>query len=647
MGGKDFSMSDPSKISTTFGVSSFLDDICQIYYTPVFSTKHFGKISDLMSATLQSQIPQNFPIRFILLNTASSAFFAQTNESETLTEPIIIECGIDKNQLALGVSFRVKEIETIAPEEITSRLDQKKYISEFDICISNLKTTAHRIALRYSPVDLKFEIVSVFEFSKNRLETYSNSQNKLEIIKIDKPVQKMSKSENYIQLGDLDYTKLLEDDSPGKKIAPSPTGAFLVKSTENQTPEANTLIQGNKEYDQTLLVKDENEENLERFTVVKGNKEKEQDETKIIIKGGGDVASQEKYYLNIIEDLKTKIRALERKSRQNNTQSEDDQNENQTSEPSGVKGLFNKIWPFNSSKTEGTTEELLEEGEIKTEQVEDKISEHAKKTIIADNKTNAITVVQSEISTEENSEPEINQMITNISKVEKEATEIKNEISSPRAKRWVDGLMGELVAEKSKLQDLAKKLTTSVRQKELEYKNKERIFQEELKKRDEILRQKNYALTRVKEQLGQSNIALERIKVTNQKSTEDAHYKQKYSTLQKLLTTSKNENIQLINKIDELRNQLNNSQLTAKPRGPSITDFATLQAKQERAVRQSDEFRKSNQQLILKLNTYKREFEKILAENKQLKATKAQPPLATKTIPTPESDENGSSSQAA
>jgi hypothetical protein len=195
-----------------------------------------------------------------------------------------------------------------------------------------------------------------------------------------------------------------------------------------------------------------------------------------------------------------------------------------------------------------------------------------------------------------------------VTKAQGEANDVKKEMGSTRAKRWVDGLMSELVAEKARLAEASKALNTSIRQKEIEFRTKETILTEELKRRDDLIRQKTNALNRLKDQLSQAAMSAERLKASKGGAGDDAHYKQKYGLVQKMLNSAKEENAELTEKIEDLKNQLMSAQLSSSKRqGPSMTDFSALQAKYERSLRQADEFKKTNQQLLDKLAEAKKE----------------------------------------
>ncbi len=188
-----------------------------------------------------------------------------------------------------------------------------------------------------------------------------------------------------------------------------------------------------------------------------------------------------------------------------------------------------------------------------------------------------------------------------VDKIQKEAMELKKVVKDEKTKRWVDNLTRDLIAEKSNLRDTAKRISQSVRQKELEFKNKSSQLEEKIRKSDEALAQKSTALNRAREQLAQMTRSIDRMKQAAQDAGEVATLKQKYQLSQKVLQSSKEENLQLQQKLDDARAQVNKLQVSGGNRGPSQTEYAVLQNKYERTFKQVDDMKRINQQLTAQL----------------------------------------------
>jgi hypothetical protein len=188
-----------------------------------------------------------------------------------------------------------------------------------------------------------------------------------------------------------------------------------------------------------------------------------------------------------------------------------------------------------------------------------------------------------------------------ISKAQHESVELKKRVKDDKVKQWMDGFMGELVAEKGRLHELAKKVNMSIRQKELEFKNKEQAMYEDVRRRDEQIRQKDYAVVRAKDQISQLATALDRAKRSGATSSDDAGYQQKFQHVTKMLSSTKDENHHLSKKIDDLKKQLTIAKTLGKNQGPSVQEYNALQDRYEKQLKQMDEFKRQTQLLTEKL----------------------------------------------
>jgi hypothetical protein len=187
-----------------------------------------------------------------------------------------------------------------------------------------------------------------------------------------------------------------------------------------------------------------------------------------------------------------------------------------------------------------------------------------------------------------------------------EALSVKREIKNPKAGKWVDNLMGSLLAERSRLAELGKKVHLSVRLKEMEFKDKLSVLQEEVRKRDAAIVQKTAALARAKDNLSKVTETNEKLKVIAQNSEEDIHYKQKYDMTYKMLELSKEENAKISQRADELKAQLNTALANSKSSPAAASQMLVLQGKYERLFKQAEEFKKANRQLMERLNEPRR-----------------------------------------
>ncbi len=176
-------------------------------------------------------------------------------------------------------------------------------------------------------------------------------------------------------------------------------------------------------------------------------------------------------------------------------------------------------------------------------------------------------------------------------RVSRDAAEIKAEIQGPKARSWFDGFMGDMLAEKARLLEMVRQVRASVKQREHECSSVEKRLLEEVRLRDELLKQRSSALARAKEQLTlMASNASDRSEKSGAKSAADAVLKQKYEVSQLLLASARKENSQLRDKISDSWEQIKKARTV-------VGEFAAMKSKHDRAVRQLDEVRKANQLL--------------------------------------------------
>jgi hypothetical protein len=249
-------------------------------------------------------------------------------------------------------------------------------------------------------------------------------------------------------------------------------------------------------------------------------------------------------------------------------------------------GLLSKIWPFRKRKSR-SEDEILEE-------IEGAPADGRQRGASEEGKSDLVTA------------PMLNELESHLehsfSKVQQEAEEAKGELPTPRAKAFVDGLMSEILTEKSRLTELAKSIGNTIRSKEQELKNRERSFHNELANRDQVLKQKDFNLARLKEQLAQANVAIERLKAASNVGPDRSKTEQKLTMANNLLKTVREENHALKTKIDEMKSQLSLAQTVSMSRGPSVSEYTAVKGKVDQLQRQADELKRANQLLQEKLD---------------------------------------------
>lgn len=274
----------------------------------------------------------------------------------------------------------------------------------------------------------------------------------------------------------------------------------------------------------------------------------------------------------------------------------------------GIKKLFGKVWPFKKkiepAPETDSTFQVIDDPSTGAVKKKTKSAKAALNEGVEDASDEPIEDAAANSLLQEIRGGHFDQLV---SRVQKESADIKNELTSAKAKQWIDGFMGELIAEKARLHEMAKKLNASIRQKENEYKKRQAEIQSEVKTRDDLIRQKSYALGKSKEQLMQLTTELNNLKANSKMNGADGIVKQKLNHVQKMLSSAKDENAVLNKKLEDLKTQLTVAQQQAKARVSTQSELAGLQAKLDRAQRQAEEFKRTNQQLADQLNEAKRD----------------------------------------
>jgi hypothetical protein len=186
-----------------------------------------------------------------------------------------------------------------------------------------------------------------------------------------------------------------------------------------------------------------------------------------------------------------------------------------------------------------------------------------------------------------------------IEALKKDAMAFANDKTAKRVKKLAEEMMGQLVEEKAKLYTLTRKLSWSVKKRDMEARNREKALQEELKRRDEMLKKKDVTVGHVRSQMAQLNMNMERLKNTAHGAVEDQQYRKRFDHLQKLYLAAKDESMRHLREIDKLKKQLTQARYAAvSTPGPVTDETNELRETAEKTKRQAEEFRRMNKQLV-------------------------------------------------
>jgi hypothetical protein len=618
----------------TMGVAGALSESCEVLYSSVFNTRHLGQIADLLVARLRGMGSDELRFRMVITLAVFEAYKGQTTEktdtSFNLSDPLHLECGFDEEKIALAITYAFPDGANVDFANLPQKIQSGSMQGYFEVLLGELHKHAHRLVIKYFKVEKKVEILCMFALDGKIDPALVRESAPLEVIGAD-DAEETPKTSSYMELGDLDYVGLLKDATPADIPEDEDVRTFAQSAVEM---EERILVKGKKDPNQAkIIVSGATDKRDDAKIVVKSGTADERDLTKItiksdanesddgdtpnvLIKSGSAANLVDRTVLKIssgsqkdIEAYKDRIYELELKLKEMERQGAKHPASEGTSGSGLMGGLFKKVFS-RGQEVEKEVEE--EDGEDETNSGDEGELESAE---------NITTSPVSSTSVPEPAEPsaveaeaaslmvEIQQgaLSHTLNKAQEESVEIQQELKSGKAKRWVDGLMTDLVQERAKLQDMARKVNLSIRKKEHEFRSKEMVLQDEIRRRDEMIRQKTNTLNRTKEQLAQMTQSMERMKLTSHSTQEDGQARQKLDLTKKVLDKTKEDNTRLTDKVEELKNQVAILQMKQAKKLPEKGELTVLQSTIERQQKQMEEFKKANAQLVEKVEKAKKE----------------------------------------
>lgn len=555
-------MSSGYRSLESFGVAGLLDASAEVFYSSLFSTHHLGRVSDLLSARLKKSEVIELWLRTSLVLCVFQGYQTQLQKnSDRLKEPLTLECGLDGDRLVVGVAFNLGLSTILNTEGMSGRISKNNFLGPFEQLLAEIYKQSDDVIVRFQPETRRTEICAVL-FIKKDSKKAEKEKKPLEMVEIPLNERPVPKPKSYTHLGDLNYSKLLEPDP---------------RETEIETL-------------QKQIVQEESSETVQEDEIVVSEKPNEETDDSIRVQGGGTSTQNEDVIVVGSGDYEKKgsLKAVDPKLKKRSPR---------------IKGFFKKLL---EKKPKPESEKMTVSGEGTATDEDDLL-------LIQADQPHEVEVAQ---IAEEIAKLDENELISVISsenselfleRVKREGIEVKRQTEDQGVSKWVDGIVHDLVVERARLNEVAKKLGQSLKVKENDYKNKTAYLEEEIRRKDIQLNQKDMVLDRNREQMNQMNRNMDRLKTLTQDVVEDGRFKQKYSSAQRMLALAKEENAQLNKKIDALKTQLSSAKSATIGSGPEVSDVAALQSKYERVYRQAEEFKKANRQLIEHINEIRRD----------------------------------------
>jgi len=215
----------PPRSNRAFGVASILSDNCRVFYDSLFTTRHLGRIADLLAARLQKAGPDELRFRALILFLAYEGFRCQfplelqelnqeEEEERALASPLTVECGIDDEKIAVGVSFEPHSTQRLSLDGLAERIQSGAPANRIERALVQLLRFSGQVFYRYQPATGRIELIALTGIGQ--LAKVTDSQGALEIHEIPEDPEATPRAVQYAELGDEAYETLLKDEQKGR-----------------------------------------------------------------------------------------------------------------------------------------------------------------------------------------------------------------------------------------------------------------------------------------------------------------------------------------------------------------------------------------------------------------------------------------------
>lgn len=547
---------DSMRSLNSFGVAGILKKNCEIFYTNDLRARNMGRVSDLISAKLRDTDADELRVRALLFYGIFETYASRGLPNHHLEEvpPASVEIGIDDEYIAVSISFHWNADYEPAWNGLAARVTRGKAVDPFEKILEWTNLHSTQVIVRYESEERRIEIVSLLSRADAELK------DPIEVVCVNSGDSPLLEVANYVELGDLNFSKLLRN----PVITDADTQ--VVAGGESATIPDNIVIK----------------------------------EAVVNADAAAQAAAEE--YQSIISELENKVHDLkvQLEAAENASSERTFHVENEIGDVTAVTVRGNS--PGSNENDVSLKVELVHDGETVADHGDEPPSERMPLDALPENPESVELAPPTAAETAANEALKALEELAKASKspaVLNTLREIEEEGEPTRAKRWVATLSSELLLERGRLSELQVTLTRQMRQRESEFKNAERSLKEELKRKDDLLRQRQASLESKMYQITQLNAAVERAShATNDKEQQQNKAKLERSTR---LAQMKDEEAKVLTaKVRDLENRLiisqaksqkgNDLQLTAK--------VATLEKK-------ADDYKRINQRLMDTLNSQK------------------------------------------
>lgn len=559
----------------TLGLAGMMRPEARVYHETLFDLNGVGRVSDLFAARLRKVIPDELAFRAVILHGVVDAFRTFTQGS-----PIRIECGLDSEKIGITICFSMDPVQAPSIEGLRERITLRKPKSDFEQALVDIVAYSGRVYFKHQPSSSLAEICILSSFNAGQVDVGVRHKGQFEALLLAGDSGGGPSVAEYTLLADLDYRKLLKSSREGMDPQSPYSGEVLLHEAKLSAGVLEAVRM------RKLLTPEEPIATLESY--------KEADAGAIRVKG---VTQKLEADTSAIQIDATPVTEVQEDEFPASSLPELEGSELEAPAPRAKKralkkrGFLRRLFGFSEP------EAVVEEGSVDEASPE-----------LLTNPAAALVEDSDELPVEDLIPPpslkDIHKSATDLEqecekgglsklaeRVEKEGVTIRDEVKNSKAEKWIEGLAAELVVERAKIAGLSKKLLLSVRQKELEFRNRENALLQSVKSKDETLRSRTLQVLRMKDQVAKLQLAVERARANSDNSEESAA-KIKLTQTQRLLQNSRSEVEQLNLKLQEMKARFEQMSERGRQTVPSSL-YTELQRKSEKLAKQLEDLKRS------------------------------------------------------
>ena len=264
---------------SSFGIADSLDRSTPIYHTVLYNTVHSGRVADVITAflgsSLQSNPRQEFRLRNLINLALFESYFSQfLMQKSDLTNPTILECGLDFQRLAIGLSFILNAENNLNLTGLEERLKQNAPNGPFEDVLIQILHHSDLFMIKYYPLSRRIELNATLLNEVPEPGSQSNSGT-FELVVFGGDVQPTVPADRaYVDLGDLKYPKFLAKEIYGTIESSNATDDFF---TVKKAPAKKSFLSKifgrgiiGQAFDQERIVVGQPSQSAEPLTVIPG-----------------------------------------------------------------------------------------------------------------------------------------------------------------------------------------------------------------------------------------------------------------------------------------------------------------------------------------------------------------------------------------